>query len=311
MGLLFLNVAENVRRVPPSPDDKSLGTALNQQLIAVALAAVPEAGGMRVEIAGDVVLQADASPDMRALFGLPAVDPHAWPELPGDTAVALVGHDASTVWPWLEEMGLVQSLDQLGLDVQADLMSTAGPLTGDFAMAITPPLPEQPISADVPAMQLLILGRDVGEERMGSARAAMEARGVTFGQEEVAGIALQTQVGTRPSGYAISYGFDGGSLLFGSSPEIVGKAVAARRAGGGLVADETFRAVQAALPTDPSLVFYLNYGLLSDLLRTNMTEEQYQQNRGSLLLEAYDAVGLGLQLTPDEINGVLYFAVRE
>jgi hypothetical protein len=311
MGLLFLNVAENVRRAPPSQDDKTLGTALSQQLIAVALAAVPEAGGMRVEIAGDVVLQADASPDMRALFGLPAVDPQAWPELPADTAVALVGHNASIVWPWLEEMGLVQSLDQLGLDVQADLMSTEGPLTGDFAMAITPPLPEQPISGDVPAMQLLILGHDVGEERMGSARAAMEARGATFGQEEVAGIALQTQVGTRPSGYAISYGFDGGSLLFGSSPEIVGKAVAARRAGGGLVADETFRAVQAALPTDPSLVFYLNYGLLSDLLRTNMTEEQYQQNRGSLLLEAYDAVGLGLQLTPDEINGVLYFAVRE
>lgn len=316
MGLFFVNIAEQARRRPPFPTDTSLGTALNQQVVALAFAAVPEEEGMRVEIAGAVALQTDAPPEVRALFSLPAVDPTAWSALPADTAIALVAHDASAVWPLLKEafgLDTDQLRDTIGLDLEADLAGAEGPLTGDFALAITPPLPEQPISQGLPAGQLLILARDASEAQMANVRAAMEGRGAVFGpgEVEVEGVALQTQAGTEPSGYAISYGFDGDTLLFGSSPDVIGQGVTARREGKGLVTTQTFRAARAALPDDPSFVIYLNNGPLTSLLQANTTEEQYQERQEYLLLEAFEAIGLGLRLTPDRLDGVLYFFVRE
>jgi hypothetical protein len=104
MGLFFVNFAEQRRRYPPAPNDTSLGTALSQQLVAMAFAAVPEQEGMRVEIAGIAVLQTDVPPKVRALFNLPAVDPAAWPGLPasphsqcGRTGPVAAASDAG--WP--------------------------------------------------------------------------------------------------------------------------------------------------------------------------------------------------------------------
>ena len=146
---------------------------------------------------------------------------------------------------------------------------------------------------------------------MATVRAAMEGRGAVFGPREVQGVALQTQAGTEPTGYAISYGFDDDTLLFGSSPDVIGQGVAARREGRGLVTTPTFRAVRAALPDDPSFVVYLNNEVLTSLLQANTTEEQYQKSPEYLLLEPFEAIGLGLRLAPDRLDGVLYFTVRE
>jgi hypothetical protein len=314
MGLFFVNIAEQTRRSPPSPYDTSLGAALNQRLVALAFAAVPEKEGMRVEILGMVALQTDARPEVRDLFNPPAVDPTAWTGLPADTAIALVGHDASILWPLLKEtlsLDTDQLRDTVGLDLGADLASAEGPLTGDFALAITPPLPEQPISQGLSAGQLLIVTQDASEAQMANVRAAMEGRGAVFGPAEVEGVALQTQAGTEPTGYAISYGFDDDTLLFGSSPDVIGQGVVARREDKGLVKTETFKTVLATLPDDPSFVVYLNNGSLTSLLRANTPEEQYQEREEYLIWEAFEAVGLGLRLTPEGLDGVLYFLMRE
>jgi hypothetical protein len=315
MGLIFINVGEQARRYPPPSGDTSPQAALDRQILGLALAAVPEAEGMRVEIAGEVVLQSDAPVELHDLFNLPAVQPGGWPGLPADSAAVLVAHDASTVWPWLGQSfnlnGLAYLRDSLGLDVQADLAGEGGPLAGDFALAVTPPLPGQPVSGDFPAMQLLILGRDVPEEKAAGLRAAMEGRGATFGSQEVEGVALHTQVGTAASGYAIAYGADGDTFLFGTSPEAVGRAVAAQREGRGLAAAPAFRAVLSRLPEKPAFLFYLNIEALLDLLRTNTTEEQNQSLSEYRLLEAFEAIGLGVRLAPDRFDGVLYFLVGE
>jgi hypothetical protein len=324
MALVFFNVAAVARRNPPAPNDDSLGTALSQQLEALAAAAVPEEAGMRVEIAGTIALEADARPEFRALLDLPAVDPAAWTGLPADTAITLVAHDASVLWPWLEDMLNLNSLNQVssaaGLDLEADLAGAEGPLTGEFALAITPPLPDQPISQGLPAGQLLILARDVSQAQMDRARREMEGRGAVFGPEEIQGVALQTQVGTELSGYAISYGFDlgfdpgnsdgNGTLLFGSSPDVIGQAVTAQREGKGLVRTPNFQSMLAALPKDPSLLVYLNSGPLTGTAQLNMTAEDYQSNEEYLLLEVFEAVGWGLRLAPDWVDGVAYFFVR-
>jgi len=318
MGLVFFNVAALARRNPTAPDDESLGTALSQQLEALAAAAVPEEAGMRVEIAGIVTLQADARPEFRALLSLPAVDPAAWTGLPPDTAITLVAHDASVLWPWLKEMFNLNQLDQIrdtvGLDLEADLAGADGPLTGGFALAITPPLSDQPIIHGLPAGQLLILARDVSEAQMATVRRAMEGRGAVFGPGEAHGVALRTQAGTELSGYAISYGFDvdldKDTLLFGSSPDVIGQAVTARRERKGLVTTPTFRSMVAALPDDPSVLVYLNSGSLTGTAQVNMTEEQYQNKEEYLLLELFEAIGLGLRLAPDRLDGVAYFFVR-
>jgi hypothetical protein len=313
MGLFFVNFAEQRRRYPPAPNDTSLGTALNQQLVAMAFAAVPEQEGMRVEMAGIAALQTDVPPKVRALFNLPAVDPAAWTGLPTDTAITLVTHDASVLWPLLKEafgLDTDQLRDTIGLDLEADLAGAEGPLAGDFALAITPPLPEQPISQGLPAGQLLILARGASEAQMANLQAAMEGRGAVFGPRKVQGVALQTQAGTEPTGYAISYGFEGDTLLFGSSPDVIGHGVTAQREGKGLVKTQTFRKVLAALPKAPSFVVYLNSVPLTSLLQGNMTEEQYQEREEYLLLEAFEAIGLGWRFTPDRLDGVIYLLVR-
>jgi len=316
MVLLFFNVAAQARRNPPAPDDTSLGTALSQHIEAIALAAMPEEEGMRIEIAGTVALQTDAPPKVHDLFNLPTVDPAAWTGLPSDTAIALITYDASVVWPWLEEMFNPGSLDQLGdtigLDLGADLASAEGPLIGDFALAIAPPLPDQPISQGLPAGQMLILARGASEAQMADVQAAMEGRGAVFGPGKVEGVLLQTQAGTELTGYAITYGFDldNDTLLFGSSPDVVGQGVVARREGKGLVTTPTFRSFLAASPDDPSLVVYLDSKSLTSLAQTNMTEEQYQRNKEYIFLEAFEAIGISLRFAPDRLDGIMYFFVE-
>ena len=314
MGLMFANTAAQARRSPPPPGDTSLGAAMNQQIVAIAAAAVPEEEGMRVEIAGEVALQPDVLPELRAMLDLPAVDPAAWTSLPADTAFALAGHDLSVLWPLLSDMFNMDALDQVrdgaGLDLEADLAGVDGPLTGDFALAVTPPLSAQPISQGLPAGQLLILAHGASEAQAAGLQAAMESRGAVFGRKEVEGVSLQTQVGTELTGYAISYGFDGDTFLFGSSLGVIGQAVAASREHSGLVTTAAFRAARRVLPDAPSFVVYLNCGVLTRLVQANMTDEQYQKNIEYRLLEPFEAIVLGLQLPSNgQMNGVVYFFV--
>jgi hypothetical protein len=315
MGLVFFNAAEQARRRPPPPGDTSLNAALGQQLEGIALAAVPENDGMRVEIVGTLALEADAPRELRALFGSSAVDATTWTGLPANTAIALVARDASVVWPVLQEMFGIGPLDLLrdtiGLDLEADLAAADGPLTGEFALAITPPLPDQPISQDLPAGQLAILTQDASEAQVANVQAAMEGRGAIFGPGEVEGVALQTQAGTEPTGYAISYGFDGDTLLFGSSPGVIGHAVADRRENRGLVKDKTFQVLAETLPDDPSFVVYLNSEPLLSLMEANMTEQQYNNSQELFLFRVFEAIGVGLRLEPDRVDGVLYFFVAD
>ncbi len=309
MGLIFLKFGA------PVPGDTSPGAVLSQQMEALAAAAVPEADGMRVEVAGTFQAGGDVPPELQALYDLPAVDPAGWPGLPANSALALVAHDASLVWPWfvdifaIDPQGLDDLRETIGLDLEADLFDAAGPLGGDFALSIAPPLPGQPVVEGLTAAQLLFLTRDATQTQADDVRIAMEGRGVTFASGTVEGIDIQSQVGTALSGYALSYGFDDGEFYFASSPEIIGQAVVARREGTGLVETEAFQRVLEALPDESILVAYLQIGLLIDLLRANSTADEYQVQGEILALEGFEAIGAGLRFQPGYLDGVLYFLV--
>jgi len=316
MALAFMNISFsflNSDRANTSGSE-SLGEALNRHIVAHAFAVVPEEQGIRVEIASEVALPADAPADLRALFNQPAVDPAAWTGLPSSAAFTLVGHDGPLLWPLLRDMFDLGALEQLagpaGLDLGADLFGAGGPLAGDFAIALTPPLPDQPISQGVPAGQLLVLAQGTSEAQVADLQAAMEGRGAVFGPREVEGVPLQTQLGTEASGYAVSFGFDGDAFLFGSSPEAVGQAVAARR-GQGLVTTDAFQTLQAALPDEITSFVTINCGQWTRLVQANMIEEQYQNSEAFVFLEAFDAIGIGLRFPPDgKIKGVAYFLMQ-
>jgi hypothetical protein len=314
MGLIFFNVAEQARSRPPAPSDTSLSAALGQQTEAFAAAAVPEEGGMRVDVVGAFDLTPDAPSEFQALLTQPAVDPAAWTSLPAGTAIALIAHDASVVWPWLNDFFRPRSLapirEATGLDVEVDLASADGPLAGEFALGITPPLPDQPISQRLTAAQLLILTEDASEAQMAGLQDAMETRGAIFGPGEAGGVPLQTQVGTGLAGYAISYGFDDGALLFGSSPNIIGQGIAAQREGSGLVQSETFRAMEELLLDDPSFVIHVDGEPLLSLVQANMTEEQFQRDEIWHIFQIFDAIGLGFELERDRLDGIIYFFVE-
>jgi hypothetical protein len=315
MGIAFFNVAEQTRQSPPQPDGGMPDDVLNQRIQAIALAAVPEEDGMRVEVQGVLKSGGDIPPELQALFDLPAVDPEGWTGMPAGTAIALVTYDASLVWPWLQDIlgysaGTFDPVrDAVGLDLEADLLSAEGPLTGEFALAITPPLPDQPIIGGLTAGQILFLTQEASAAQVEGMRVAMEGRGALFGAEEVGGIALQTQLGTRPSGYAISYGFDGDTLLIGSSPDIIGQGLIAGREGTGLTSDPAFRAVMATLPDDASFVFYLNDGPLLELIDTNASPDQGPGVEYELL-SVFEAIGLGLHFEPDRLEATIYFFSR-
>jgi len=314
--LLFNNLAEQNRRSTPLPADASFGETLNRQFEAAAAAAIPEEQGMRVQIAGTVALQPDVPPEVRAVFDSPAVDPTTWTHVPTEAAITVIGYDASVLWPLLKE-GLVspevlaQVREAVGLDLEADLASVGGSLAGGYAWAVLPPLPDQPVGQGLLAAQLLIVGRGATQTQAALVQAAMESRGAIFGPGEVEGVAVHTQVGTELSGYAITYGFDDGTLLFGSSPDAVGQAVVAWHAQRGLNLTENFQALQAALPADSSLIIYLNGEPLTRLYQANTTEEAYETNIEYALLEAFESVGAGLRFTPQRMDGVMLFFAPE
>jgi hypothetical protein len=315
MGILFFNVAEQTRLSPPRPDGGMPDDVLNQRVQAIALAAVPEKDGMRVEVEGVLASGGDVPPELQALFDLPAVDPATWTGMPAGTAIALATHDASLVWPWVQDIfgfnggSFDQVRDAVGLDLEADLLSAEGPLTGEFALAITPPLPDQPVFGGLTAGQMLFLTRDASAAQMDSLRAAMESRGAIFGAEEVEGVTLQTQMGTRPSGYAFSYGFDGDTLLLGSSPDVIGQGLIAGREGTGLTSDPAFRTVMATLPDAASFVLYLNGERLVELIDVNASPDQAPGVEYELL-SLFEAIGLGLQFESDRLDATVYFFTR-
>jgi hypothetical protein len=316
MGLVFYNVGDQLRQNPPPSSDTSLGTAFGQQLGALALAAVPEENGMRVEVAATLATQSDIPPEIDSLLRLPGVDPASWTGLPADAAIALSSRSAPTVWPILSDIFSIGSLDTVrdtvGLDLEADLFGVDGPLSGDFVVAITPPLPDQPISQGLIAGQLLFLARGTSDAQMATLQTAMQNRGAVLSSRTVNGVELQTQVGAELTGYAISFGFDDNVFLLGTSPGIVDRSVSARRDGNGLPQDPVFQAVLAAMPQKPSFFFYVNRPSLTDLVKANMTEAEYNQNQSQefLALEAFDAVALGLKFSPDRIDGVLFCFVK-
>ncbi len=315
MGLIFMNVAEQTRSYPPDPSDTSPGAVVTQQMEAIAAAAVPEADGMRVEVAGTFRAGGDVPPELQTLYALASVDALDWPGLPANTSIALVAHDASVLWPWFVDIfsitpeALIDLRETIGLDLATDLFGAAGPLTGDLALSITPPLPDQPIIEGLAAAQLLFLTRDATPAQVDGVRLAMEGRGGTFAPSEVEGIDVHSQVGTALTGYAFSYGSDDGVFHFASSPEILGQAVVARREGTGLVETEAFQKVLKALPDEPVLVAYLQIPSLTELAGANSTRDEYQAQGEMLALEVFEAIGAGLRFQPGFLDGVLYFLV--
>ena len=314
LGLIVLNVADQNRRNPPAAGDSSLGALLTRQLEFLALAAVPQAEGMRVEIEGSLVPGSDDLPEFRALLNLPAGDPDDWPGLPANTAVALISHDASLFLPWVKEVfgfnrDAVQDL--LGLDLEADLFAAGGPLAGDLALSVTPPLSTQAISRGVPALQAIFMARGATPAHMDGVQAAMQERGVSFGAAEVEGVTLHIQLGTGASGFALSYGFQDNVLFLGSSPDVVGQALLAQREGNGLVTSDAFRVVRANLPDTSSFLFFIDVPTLVKTAETNMSEAQLEQDGVWSTLQVFEAIGLGLRLESQRLEGAAYLLLPE
>jgi len=314
LGLMVFNVAGQNRLYPPAAGDSSLAALLTRQLELVALAVVPQAEGLRLEIEGSLVPDSGDVPEFRALLSLPAVNPDDWPGLPANTAVALMSHDASLLWPWAKEMFGFNSdslRDLLGLDLEPDLLDAGGPLTSDFALSITPPLSTQAISRGVPALQAIFLADGATLAQMDRVQAAMQGRGVSFGAAEVEGVTLHIQLGTGASGFALSYGFQDDALFLGSSPDVVGQALLAQREKNGLVTSDAFRAVRANLPDTSSFLFFIDVPTLIETAETNMSEAQLEQDEVWSILQAFEAIGLGLRLESERLEGAACLLLRE
>lgn len=309
LGVFFLNASSMAERNPPNPGEASVTLHMLWQMEAVAMAVFPGEQAMRVDIAGLVRLRDDAPPQVRTLLTQEPLDAAIWDHMPVGTALAVAGRDAPSLWPIVAEgfnlRNLTMVRDALGLDIEADLMASGGPLARSYAVAVTPPLAEQPISKEVMALQVLFAAPDASLQHMDPLRAAMENRGAVFAPTEVEEVPLQVQVGTGLSGYAVAYGVHDDTLLLGSSPAIVGQSVAAARDRSGLLSTDLFQTVSASWPERPTLAFYVNHERLSALLRSNMTTEQYQ-NGGFVLLAPFQATGLALRLQADRLDGTLY-----
>jgi hypothetical protein len=333
LAVAFLPVAELAGRPAPvrvdvsplAPEDQPPSAALERHLEALALAFTPEDTGLRLDIQGLLGSEAGTVPALQALFTLPAVEAAGWDRLPANTAVALFGHSASTIWPWFSgifglDLGPGTPFDTaVGLDLETDLLREGGPLAGPFALAVTPPLPEQPISQGLPALQALLVGKDVAPAQVDRLAATLEGRGAVLATGEVAGLEVQTQVGTQLSGYALSFGLDGDTLYVGTSPEIIHRAVVAGSGDSGLVGTAAFQTILAQLPEDSFLLGYVSSRASIELLRANAGGEQDPASSAIQILETFDAMGVGLRLESGQagdaglgrVEGVAYFLMEE
>jgi hypothetical protein len=310
LGLVFMPMPESTRR---RVDDgtTSQATSLDEQVGALALALLPQAQGLRVELYAPFRTGIGSMPEYRNLLDLPPVASQAWAGLPADTVLALSSHDAHTLWPWAQALVSIGVLPSLvprinGLDLEADLLTADGPLSGAFTLAVSPPLPDQSLVDNLPALQLLLVAPDASPAQAEGLHAAMEARGTVFGSDRVEGVDIQKQVGTAATGYALAYGFDGGRFHLGSSPQILAAAFAARRDGDGLADWAAFPAVAQDLPADPALAIFLNVPALFELARANLPGDEFQADEAYQILSTFEAIGLGLRLRPDQADGVLY-----
>lgn len=315
MGVSFLWLGSENQL--PASDAVSLLDALNRSLVGAALALVPEEDGLRVEIDGIFDPEAGSVPALQALFDMPAIDGDAWAGLPAGTAIALAGHDATAFMPWLRELfglssdAFQQAAAPLGLDIEADLLAEGGPLEGALAVGFLPPLADQPTIEGITALQLLVALPDAGRSQGEALQQAMESRGAVFGTQVVEGVEVQAQVGTAASGYAVAYGYDDGVLYLGSSPQVVGQGITARRSGEGLEDTAAFQAIRDALPDEPSAAGYIQTAALAELIRANTTDEQYAELPEYRLLELFEGIGLGLRFEPERLYGALYLRLGE
>jgi hypothetical protein len=310
LGLVFIPGGDSPNTAQFS-GESAPSALLIQQAAALALALQPQAQGLRLELYALLHPGDGSPPEYQDLLDLPPINSQAWAGLPADTALALSSHDAPTLWPWGYDLVGLGGLSALvsamaGLDLEADLLVADGLLSGAFTLAVSPPLPDQPLIDNLPALQLLLVAPDATPAQAERLRAAMEARGAVFGSDRVEGVDIQKQVGTAPAGYALAYGFDDGRFHLGSSPRAMTAAFAARRDGDGLAEGAAFPAVAQALPADPALAAFLNVPALFDLARANVPGDELQADEAYQLLSAFEAVGLGLRFRPDRVDGVLY-----
>jgi hypothetical protein len=302
----------------PTSEAESLFDALSRSLEGVTLALVPEADGLRVEIDGAFRPEASSVPELQYLFDMPAIDDGVWGGLPADTAIALAGHDAAALLPWLQEfVGLQlepyqQAAEPLGLDIETDLLAEGGPLESALAIGFLPPLANQPIIEGLTALQIVVALPDASLAQAEALQRAMEGRGAVFGLQELDGVEVQAQVGTAASGYAIAYAHHDGVLYLGTSPQVVGQGIAAAGGDGGLDEVTSFRQVRAALPDEPTLAGYVSGQGLIDLLQANLPEDQYSDPNGiASQMAGLEAIGLGLWLEPERLYGVFYLWLGE
>jgi hypothetical protein len=76
-----------------------------------------------------------------------------------------------------------------------------------------------------------------------------------------------------------------------------------------MVDTPAFRTVTEALLKDPILVFYMHDESMLDLQRANTTSEQAQSDL--VILEPFEAIGLGLRLDEEHLQGTIYFLLKE
>jgi hypothetical protein len=187
------------------------------------------------------------------------------------------------------------------------VLAQGGPLGGGFSVALMPPLAEQPLHGQLPALQLLITSPDTTPAQADALGAAMEARSAILEEDVVEGIAIRRQVGTEVSGYAVSYGFDGDVFYLGSSPEAIGKGLAAGRDGGRLLDEAAYQVLLDRMPVDAFFTGYVHGKRLVDLIEANVPADA--ENVDNALFEAaavFDGIGLSMSISPERVNGVLY-----
>ena len=310
VGLSFVPLALQ-SALPPS-ETASPPEALIDSVEAGALALVPQEDGLRIEIHGLFLPEAGSVAVLQALFDMPAIDEDAWSHLPVGTAIALAGHDAGNLLPWLEGLfGLEldtfqEAAEPLGLDLEADLMAEGGLLEGTLALAVLPPLADQPIIGGIPALQLILAAPDASRAQAEALQQTMEGRGAVFGTQEVEGVEVQAQLGTAASGYALAYAYEDGILYLGSSLEAVDQGISGR-GDGGLSQTDAFQVVSAALPDEAAIAGYVQGGALTDLLQANMTAEEYADPLSIFgLFRLFESIGLGVRFEPERLYGVLY-----
>lgn len=249
------------------PDSQKKLLEKSQPLVAIAFSWQATANGLKVDYVGSLD-QAKLDATTKALAGLPANPNKAAGLAPDSSIVYIGGQNLKLIWDALKAAdtgttggqsltdGLTQIQTGLGVDLEKDVF---GWMTGEFALAVLPGKSGGSAGSMLPVEGALIVeakDKTLAQGNMKKITDTLASQGLTFAEQDVKGVKVQSAQGMESLGLSVSYAFVGDFMVVASSSDVMSAVIDASQGKGKLSDKASFKDLLSNLPKENGYLFY-------------------------------------------------------